>query len=82
MTTSRKSSGTNHPTEPEGKEERYGIKPLAERRKVAGQKPEGKDEVDRPGADLGGASKEGRKGVHTTIPGGPRQNVPVGNSRK
>lgn len=27
---------------------------------------------DRPGFDIGGASPEGRRGVHTTIPGGPR----------
>ena len=36
--------------------------------------------TDRSGFDLGGATKEGRRGVHTTIPGGPRGRIPVGTS--
>lgn len=37
-----------------------------------------KNGVDRPGADLGGASREGRQGPHTTIPGGPVSDPDLG----
>lgn len=50
----------------------YPPKDVADRRTEGGE--------DRPGADLGGASDDGRQGPTNTIPGGPRDDPAIGQS--